>query len=127
MARNFEACIFACVNVSAIELVTQVLWLLKVEQKKSRCSYLHMFSSDQYKLTIEENWSKFKEMVIKVMDTHIPCKIMRSYKDIPWLNHNIKSKIREQKRLHDLAKASKSPNDWHLYSEARNNVSRLLK
>ena len=94
-----EVYIFASVNVSAIELVTQVLWLLKVVQKKSRGSDLHVLSSDQYKLTVEENWSKFKEMVIKVMDTHILCKIMRPYKDIPWLNHNIKYKMREQKRL----------------------------
>ena len=105
---------FACANVSAIELVTQDLWLRKVVQKKSWGSYLHVLSSDQYKLTVEENWSKFKEMVIKVMNTHIPCKIMRPYKDIPWLNHNIKSKMQEQKRLYDLAKASQSCNVWHL-------------
>ena len=61
------------------------------------------------------------------MDTHIPCKIMRPYKDIPWLNDNIKSKMQEQKRLYDLAKASKNPNVWHLYSETRNNVGSLLK
>ena len=35
--------------------------------------------------------------------------------------------MQEQKRLYDLAKASKNPNVWHLYSEARNNVSSLLK
>ena len=54
-------------------------------------------------------------MMIKVMDTHIPCKIMRPYKDIPWLNHKITSKMQEQKRLYDLAKALKNPNVWYLY------------
>ena len=57
-------------------------------------------SSDPYGLTVEENWSNFKEAVIKVMDTHIPSKIMRLYKDIPWLNHNIKSEMRERKKLY---------------------------
>lgn len=53
-------------------------------------------SSDPYELTIEENWSTFKETVKKVIDTHIPCKIIRPYKDIPWfINHNIKSKMQE--------------------------------
>ena len=61
------------------------------------------------------------------MDTHIPCKIMRPYKDIPWLNHNLKSKMREQKKLYVLAKASQNPNDWHLYRKAKNNVGSLLK
>ena len=45
-----------------------------------------------YELTVKENWSNLKQAVIKVMDTHIPCKIMRTYKDIPY---NIKSKMRE--------------------------------
>ena len=53
------------------------------------------------------------------MDTHIPYKIMRPHKDIP--------KMREQKRLYNLAKASQNPNDWHLYRKAKNNVSSLLK
>ena len=53
---------------------------------------------------------------------------MRSYKDIPWLNQNIKSKIREQKGYsYNLVKASQSPNDWHLYRKAKNNVTSLLK
>ena len=53
---------------------------------------------------------------------------MRPYKDIPWLiNHNIKSEMRERKKLYDLAKASQNPNDWHLYRKTRNNVSSLLK
>ena len=85
-----------------------------------------LLSSDPYEQTVEENWSNFKETVIKVMDTHIPCKTMRPHKDILWLNHYIKSKMRERKKLYDLAKASQNPNDWHLYRKARNNVS-LLK
>ena len=62
-----------------------------------------------------------------MMDIHIHCKIMRPHKNILWLNHNIKPKMQEQKRLYDLAKASQNPNDWHLYWKARNNVSSLLK
>ena len=84
-------------------------------------------ASNPYELTVEENWSNFKETVIKVMDTNIPCKIMRPHKDIPWINHNIKSKMQERKRLCDLVKASQNPNDWHLYRKARNSVSSLLK
>ena len=84
-------------------------------------------SSDPYEQTVEENWSNFEETVINVMDTHIPCKTMRPHKDIPWLSHYIKSKMQEQKKLYDLAKASQNPNDWHLYRKARNNASSLLK
>ena len=37
-----EVHIFACVNVRVLELLTQVLWLLKVLQKKSWWSCLHV-------------------------------------------------------------------------------------
>ena len=68
-------------------------------------------SSDPYEQTVEENWSNFKETVIMVIDTHIPCKTMRPHEDIPWLNHYIKCKMQERKKLYDLAKASQNPND----------------
>ena len=45
MARNFEAYIFICVNVSSLELLTQVLWLLKLLQKKSWFFHLHVRSA----------------------------------------------------------------------------------
>ena len=36
---------FGCVSVSALELLTQVLWLLKFLETKSWCSRLHVRSS----------------------------------------------------------------------------------
>ena len=36
-----------------------------------------------YEFTVKENWSNFKEVVMKVMDIDIPYKTMRPYKDIP--------------------------------------------
>ena len=96
------------------------LAIVKEEMERYKQTFL---ASNPYELTVEENWSNFKETVIKVMDTHIPCKTMRPHKDILWLNHYIKSKMRERKKLYDLAKASQNPNDWHLYRKARNNVS----
>ena len=45
MARIFEAYILGCITVSAIELLTQVVWLLKFLQKKFWCSDLHVRSA----------------------------------------------------------------------------------
>ena len=56
-------------------------------------------SSDPYVQTVEENLSNFKETVIKVIDTYIPCKTMSPHEDIPWLNHYVKSKMQERKKL----------------------------
>ena len=49
MARILEVYVFGCVSVRAIELLMQVLWLLKFLQKKSWCSSLHVkFAIDQF-------------------------------------------------------------------------------
>ena len=45
MVRMFEAYIFVCVNVRILELLTQVLWLLKFLQNKSWCFHLHVRSA----------------------------------------------------------------------------------
>ena len=45
MARIFEAFIFDCVSVRAVELLTQVLWLLKFLQKKFWFSHLYVRST----------------------------------------------------------------------------------
>ena len=45
MAKNFEAYIFACVNVKTLKLLMQILWLQKFLQKKSWCSHLYVRSA----------------------------------------------------------------------------------
>ena len=40
-ARMFEDYMFGCVTVRAVELITQVLWLLKFLQKKFCCCHLY--------------------------------------------------------------------------------------
>ena len=43
--RTWPAYIFDCVSIKAVELLAQVLWLLKFLQKKSWCSHLHVRSA----------------------------------------------------------------------------------
>ena len=45
VAIIFETYVFGCVSVRAVELLTQVLWLLKFLQTKSWCSHLHVRSA----------------------------------------------------------------------------------
>ena len=99
---------------------------LSIKEEMERYKEIFL-SSDPYKQTVEENWSNFKQIVFKMMDKHIPCKVLKPHKDIPWLNHSIKSKMRERKRLYDLAKTSRNPHDWFMYRKARNNVNSVLK
>ena len=43
---------------------------IKEEIERYKQAFL---SSDSYEQTVKENWSTFKESIIKAMDTHIPC------------------------------------------------------
>ena len=41
----WPAYILDCVSIRAVELLAQVLWLMKFLQKKSWCSHLHVISA----------------------------------------------------------------------------------
>ena len=45
---------------------------------------------------------------------------------LPWLSHDIKSKMKEQKKLYDKAKRTHLPEDWNVYQVMRNTANVLL-
>ena len=69
-------------------------------------------SNDPYTLSIEENWSTFKQKIIEILDKHVPSKTAHSSKHLPWLNNFIKRKMKERKILYDMARRTQDVGDW---------------
>ena len=55
---------------------------------------------------VETNWTDFKNIVKQAMDKFIPQKQVQSSNHIPWLNRQIKLKIKQRKKLHNIARSS---------------------
>ena len=52
-------------------------------------------SSDPYSQSVEDNWNQFKETIINTMLKNIPQRKIKSHnRYLPWLNHDIKSKMK---------------------------------
>ena len=81
--------------------------------------------SNPYLRSIDDNWSQFKKAVINTMLKNIPQREIKSRKYLPWLNQDIKSKMKERKNLYDKAKKTQLPEDWNAYRLTRNTVNVL--
>ena len=51
--------------------------------------------------------------------------LKETHKYLPWLNQDIKSKMKERKKLYDEAKTTQLPKEWNAYRLTRNTVNVL--
>ena len=58
---------------------------------------------------------------------NIPQRKIKSHnRYLPWLSYDIKSKMKERKKLYDKAKKTQLPEDWNAYRVMRNTINVLL-
>ena len=83
-------------------------------------------TSNPYENTVENNWQKFKDSLIHIIDKYIPSKYLNTEKHLPWINKSIKLQIKQRKSLYDKAKQTQAASDWREYRKARNQVNKAL-
>jgi hypothetical protein len=70
-------------------------------------------------IDVDEMWSEFNNMLIKVIDKHIPCKERRvNVKSEEWINDKILNERHNRDYLHERALRSKLETDRDLYKAA---------
>jgi len=84
-------------------------------------------STETYARSIETNWTDFKDMIKQAMNEFIPQKQVQSSNHIPWLNRQIKHKIKERKRLYNIARRSQTPNAWASYRKIKNEITKEIR
>ena len=79
--------------------------------------------------SLEENWSFFKDTIIKSADKHIPSKMTSTRNSLPWISRAIKRQMRRRDYLLKKARRSSVKNSpaWSAYGHQRNKVLKLLK
>ena len=77
--------------------------------------------------SVENNWNSFKQALANSVSKHIPMKKCKSQRDLPWLNHNIKSQMRKRRKLYDTAKQINTKEAWDAYRKLRNKVNKMLE
>ena len=61
-----------------------------------------------------------------IINRNIPTKLIKSRKDLPWLNDSIKSKMKRRNRLYIRAKRTQSISDWTAYRQLKNEINNLM-
>ena len=57
-----------------------------------------------------------------IINRNIPTKLIKSCKDLPWLNHSIK----RRNHLYIRAKCTQSISDWTAYKQLKNEINNLM-
>ena len=74
--------------------------------------------------TIDQALIKWEELLLKVVNQHMPVKTKRvRKKHSPWLNEAIFKLIKERDRMKEMAKTKKSETCWKEYKRLKNKVT----
>ena len=52
--------------------------------KEDTNAFKEMFLANSLNSTVNENWCKFKEALNTALKEHIPLRMIRSHRDVPW-------------------------------------------
>ena len=69
-------------------------------------------SSDSYSNNVHENWEKFKQAIINAIAKNIPQSMSRATKELPWITHNIKRRMKQRKKLCNKVKCLQTEEAW---------------
>ena len=75
---------------------------------------------------MENNWQKFKDTLLYIVDKYIPSKHLNTEKHLLWVSKRIKLQMKQRKSLYDKAKQTQTAYDWKAYRKARNQVNKAL-
>ena len=56
-------------------------------------------SQEPYQYSVESNWQQLKIILLPLVELYVPHKTINPYKDLPWMNKNIKAQIKEMKEI----------------------------
>ena len=73
----------------------------------------YFLGNDPYCKTVEQNWTDLKGVIDDNVAKHMPYKTICSNSKLPWINREIKRDMKRRKQLYNIAKRTKSSNDWN--------------
>ena len=84
-------------------------------------------TNDPYSKTVEQNWIDLKNAIDTSVMKHVPFKTIRSNSRLPWINAEIKKDMKKRKHLYNIAKRTRSEDDWKAYRSLKNSINSKIK
>ena len=64
---------------------------------------------------------------IDTIDELIPTKRIKNHQNLPWVNKDIRHKIKKRRKLYDHAKSTGNPSSWAQYKQIKNDIIAKLR
>ena len=100
-----------------------------LDEIKVRIQSFHdvFLSNDPFERPVEENWILFKQCILDTIDELIPAKCIKNHQNLPWVNKDIRHKIKKRKKLYDHAKLTGNHSSWAQYKQIKNKIIAKLR
>jgi len=80
------------------------------------------FNGQQNTRNIEDNWKMIKTFMQQAVEKHVPSKICKGKKSLPWITQSIRSMIRKRNKLHKRAKETGSDRLKKKWKQLRSDI-----
>ena len=84
-------------------------------------------NSNPLSRSVNANWESIRDKVTDLANKHIPSKLSKTKHNLPWVNVDVKRKMRKRDRLFSKARRSNSSHDWKIYRSYRNYVTKVVR
>ena len=86
-------------------------------------------TTNPYSKTVQQNWIDLKDAINTSVVKHVPFKTIHSNPRLPWtrLNAEIKKDMKKRKHLYNIAKRTRSEDDWKAYRSLKNSINSKIK
>ena len=58
--------------------------------------------------SVEHNWSDFKDSLLKLLEKHVPSRLVKPHRDLPWMNREIRQLTHKKQRWFNLMQKTRS-------------------
>jgi len=95
--------------------------------KENTALFQSQFLKDAPDRSVEDNWAFLKSHINSMINKHIPSKMCRPNRDLPWFNRPLKKAIRRKHLLYNKAKKSGSKSAWDKYKQFKKSTHSSVK
>ena len=98
-----------------------------IRLKQGVCDAYNKMISRQSHDSVDNLWSFFKDTLHKLLDDFIPCKIVKTNSNLPWVNVSVRREIRKKERFFKRAKKTGNNIDFVKFKAQRKKVKHVIK
>ena len=77
--------------------------------------------------SVEENWEFIYNKILKIVDEHVPCKLLGVRSHLPWMSTPLKRQIKRKQCIYNRAKRFRRDSDWQEYKNMQAQVRNLIR